>query len=132
MLGDMRREQALIQKRERRTHRQPDQENARKKTRGTPRRDSIRDGQAKVKPPAQIEGGGENCGEGNRNRHRPGGKNILKVVWHSALSLRNSGWRPAFFERCITRRHLPWRVQSRQECDPRRRLYRTPGFFIRR
>src|SRR5260370_6411568 len=117
MLRHMRSKQAFIQKRERRTHRQPDQENAHKKTRGTPRRDSIRGGRTKVTPAAQIEDGGENCGEGNRNRRRPGGKNILKVVWHGALSLRNSGWRPAFLERRITRRRLPWRVQGRQECN---------------
>src|SRR6266446_3036618 len=132
MLRHMRREQAFIQERERRTHRQPDQENAHKKTRGTPRRDSIRGGRTKVTPTAQIEDGRKNCGEGKRNRHRPGSENALNRVWHGALTLRNRSRHLAFLERRVTRRRLPRWMQGRQKCDQRRRLRWAQVLSIRR
>src|ERR1700730_647501 len=86
MLNHMDCQQFLIECRERRAQRDPNQKQSEKKTPGAPSRNDVYRARTKIKPSAQVQECSESYGQGKRNRSGPGLQCALNGKWHSSVT----------------------------------------------
>src|SRR5580704_555934 len=118
VLNHVHRKKLLVEGRQRRTQRQPDQKQADKKTTRPPRREYVRGHDMETPPSPQIDQRKNNGRQGESDWWRPGRERGLNRWWHDGV-LRLPVFRLTFLKSRVARRKLPGRVQGPEERNER-------------